>query len=68
MEITDIRTIEIFHTLEKIQRMNRAIAFHRAIANPDRLAIEQYQRLKNDFTQQLLELLGEMDLRLKMAA
>jgi hypothetical protein len=44
MEITDARQIEIFHTLEKIERMNKAVAFHKALDNPDKLAIEQATR------------------------
>ena len=68
MEITDNRQIEIFHTLEKIERMNGAINFHKATKNPDNLAIEQYLDMKKKLTEQLLSLLEEMDLRLKVAA
>ncbi len=31
MEIKDARYIEIFRTLEKIERLNKAIHFHRVI-------------------------------------
>jgi len=68
MEITNPRQIEIFHTLEKIERMNHAILFHKATQNPDQLAIEQYQDMKNKMVQQLLALLAEMDLQLGLAA
>jgi hypothetical protein len=68
MEITDSRQIEIFHTLEKIERMNKAILFHKATQNPDSLALEQYEAMKAQLTQQLLGLLEQLDLRLKQAA
>lgn len=68
MEIKDAVQIEIFHTLEKIERMNKAIAFHKAIEGPDKLAIEQYLQIKEQLTRQLLQLLEEMDLKLQMAA
>ncbi len=68
MEIHDVRQIEIFHTLEKIERMNKSIAFHRAIDNPDKLAIEQYGQVKKQLVDQLLELLAEIDLKLQVAA
>ena len=68
MEITDSTQIEIFHTLEKIERMNKSIAFHKTMKSPDQLAIEQYVRLKAQLTQQLLQLLANMDLKLQLAA
>jgi hypothetical protein len=68
MEITDARQIEIFHTLEKIERMNKAVAFHKAIDNPDKLAIEQYKQMKRQLSTQLVQLLAEMDLELKLVA
>jgi hypothetical protein len=68
MEITDSVQIEIFHTLEKIERMNKAIAFHKAIENTDKLAIEQYLEMKEQLTRQLLHLLEKLDLNLQLAA
>ncbi len=68
MELKDARQIEIFHTLEKIERMNKAIAFHKAMENTDKLALEQYVQIKEQLTQQLLDALAEMDLKLQMAA
>lgn len=68
MEIRDERMIEIFHTLEKIERMNKAIHLHQEQAAPDTLAIEQYQAIKQDLTQQLLNLLAELELNLELAA
>ncbi len=68
MEINDAHQIEIFHTLAKIERLNKAIAFHKATDNPDKLAIEQYYEVKKDLTESLLKLFEEMDLKLQMAA
>lgn len=68
MEIHNERHIEIFHTLEKIERLNKAIHFHQVMENKDDLAIEQYQELKAQLTQQLLKLLNGMDLNLEVAA
>lgn len=68
MEIKDARYIEIFHTLEKIERLNKAIHFHKAMEEDvDELAIEQYSRMKAQLTEQFLQLLEEMDLRLNAA-
>ena len=69
MEIKDVKLIEIIHTLEKIEEMNKAILFHQAIEEEkDDLAIEQYVRIKAELTEQLLQLFDEMDLHLKVAA
>ncbi len=54
--------IEVLSTLEQIERMNKAIAFHQSFETPDQLAIEQYQYLKNDFTRQLVELLKQLNI------
>ena len=68
MEIQDKRMIEIFHTLEKIERINKAIHFHQEQAASDIIAIEQYQSIKSDLTQQLLNLSAELELNLELAA
>jgi hypothetical protein len=69
MEIKDSLHIEIFHTLEKIERLNRAIQFHIAMKDgQDELAIEQYRQQKAHLTEQLLALLETMDVRLHIAA
>lgn len=69
MEIKDSLHIEIFHTLEKIESLNRAIQFHIAMKDgQDELAIEQYRQQKAHLTEQLLELLEAMDVRLHIAA
>ena len=68
MEIRDKKMIEIFNTLEKIERINSAIHFHQEQATPDSFAIEQYLSIKNNLTRQLLELLAHIELKLEIAA
>jgi hypothetical protein len=60
--------VEIQMTLEKIIRANAAIARHEAQAQPDKLAISQFEQIKLQFTQHLLQLLAEMDIKLNVAA
>jgi hypothetical protein len=67
MEIQSELQIEIFHTLEKIERVNKAAAFHQIQADADQLAINQYLNLKKELTNQLLSLLATMDIRLMAA-
>lgn len=59
---------EIQNTLEKIARVNASIARHEAQEKPDALAIEQFTDFKSQLTEQLVSLLAEMDIRLKVAA
>ena len=68
MEIHDEVQIEIFHTLEKINRMNNAIAFHTVQDEPSLVSIEQYKAIKSQMTHQLLELLEKVDVKLQLAA
>jgi hypothetical protein len=68
MEIHDEIQIEIFHTLEKISRMNNAIAFHATQDEPSLVSITQYQSIKSQMTNQLLELLAKIDVKLQVAA
>lgn len=68
MEIQDELQIEIFYTLEKIERMNRAAAFHKSQTEIDEYAIAQYFAMKASLTKQLLTLLAVMDVRLQMAS
>ena len=67
MEIHDEVQIEIFHTLEKINRMNNAIAFHTLQDEPSLVSIEQYQAVKSQMTRHLLELLEKVDVKLQLA-
>ncbi len=64
MEIQNELQIQIFHTLEKIERMNKAAAFHQTQPDADQLAINQYLSIKKELTNQLLSLLAAMDVRL----
>lgn len=64
MEIQNELQIEIFHTLEKIERMNKAAAFHQTQPDVDLLAIKQYLSIKKELTNQLLSLLAIMDVQL----
>jgi hypothetical protein len=68
MEIQDEVQIEIFYTLEKIERMNRATAFHLRQEAIDEVAVMQYMKVKADLTKQLLALLATMDVRLQVAS
>ncbi len=68
MEITDSVQIEILNTLQKIERINKAIAFHKAMDLPDALAIEQYKQVKEQLAKQLIGLLENIDVKLQMAA
>ena len=59
---------EIRDTLEKIIRVNASIARHETQEQPDELAIAQFEEIKFEFTQHLLALLAEMDIKLNVAA
>ncbi|MCE7061649.1 hypothetical protein [Dyadobacter sp. CY343] len=59
---------EIQLTLEKIARTNAAIARHESQEGVDNLAIQQYRDFKKQLTEQLLELLEQMDIRFDVAA
>ena len=59
---------EIQNTLEKIARANASLARHEAQDIPDKLAIEQFDEIKKELTQHLVDLLAEMDIRLRLAA
>lgn len=59
---------EIQDTLEKIVRVNASIARHEAQEEPDALAIAQFEEIKFQFTQHLLTLLEQMDIKLKLVA
>lgn len=68
MEIKDARHIEIFHTLGKLERLNGVIHFHKAMEEKvDDLAIEQYERMKAQLTEQLIGLLAGFGLNLEVA-
>ncbi|MES2730659.1 MAG: hypothetical protein V4714_02890 [Bacteroidota bacterium] len=62
MNIENPLLIEILTTLERIDRANKAIDFHKGQADPDGNSIQNYARLKEDFTQQLAQLLKHLDI------
>lgn len=45
--------------LELIERMNRAIERYRNLDEPDEVAIRQYNRLRDEYSNELLALLRE---------
>lgn len=68
MEVHNELLIEILTTLEKIERMNKAIEFHSEMEDPDLSAITQYQSVKNDLSKQLTGLLVRFGVKLELAA
>ena len=68
MEIQEERQIEIFHTLEKIERMNKTIQFHQVQETQDKTAISQYQSVRQDLIRQLRDLLSKWDVMFQLAA
>lgn len=58
MEIIDELEIEIFHTLEKMRRVESMIKRHVDFGSED-LIINQYISLKKELSQQLADLLSQ---------
>ncbi len=58
MEIHDELEIEIFHTLEKIRRVENMIKRHVDAGSQD-LLVNQYYSLKKELLQELAELLSQ---------
>ena len=50
-------------TIEKIERFNKAIAFHQSFESPDRLAIQQYCDKKEAVAKFLFDYLLSLDLK-----
>ena len=69
LEIENDKTIEILHTIESIERINKTINRNKE-ANMSALYIQQWIDMKNDFLHQLKILLADMsiDVDLKAAA
>jgi len=65
MEIEKQQYIEIVSTLEQLERVNVAINFHKKLSRPDVLAIQQYERLKADYFQQLAQLLAQYEIEIR---
>ena len=52
--------------LERIDRLNNLIKIHKSQPNPDILAIDGYQRLKFQYSNQIKELLHEFDIEVEI--
>ena len=66
MEIESDLDIEIFQTLNQIKRTEEIIEFHRNQEGFSELAINQYQRLKADLSNQLSVLLSKYNLNVQI--
>jgi hypothetical protein len=52
--------------LERIDRLNNLIKIHKSQAKPDILAIDGYQRLKFQYSNQIKDLLHEFDIEVEI--
>jgi ABC-type transport system involved in cytochrome bd biosynthesis fused ATPase/permease subunit len=52
--------------LERIDRLNNLIKIHKSQANTDILAIDGYQRLKFQYSNQIKEILHEFDIEVEI--
>ena len=52
--------------LERIDRLNNLIKIHKIQPNPDILAIDGYQKLKFQYSNQIKELLHEFDIEVEI--
>ena len=52
--------------LERIDRLNNLIKIHKSQSNLDILAIDGYQRLKFQYSNQIKELLHEFDIEVEI--
>ncbi|MBK9335178.1 MAG: hypothetical protein IPM98_00790 [Lewinellaceae bacterium] len=52
--------VRMIRILEVVERANKAIAFHKSFKESDDLAIKQYQKLKEQASKDLFELLAEL--------
>lgn len=59
--------IEITNTLEQIQKVNDMLAYHRSFPEPSTNSIENYERLREDFLQQLAELMQPFHIKIKFS-
>ena len=54
--------------LERIDRLNNLIKIHKSQLNPDILAIEGYQKLKFQYSNQVKDLLHEFEIEVEIHA
>jgi hypothetical protein len=52
--------------LERIDRLNNLIKIHKGQSNPDILAIDGYQKLKFQYSNQIKQLLHEFDIEVEI--
>lgn len=50
----------IIRVLEVIERANKAMAFHSSFEASDELAIRQYQKIKDQASKELFDILAEL--------
>ena len=56
----------IVEILERVDGLNDIIRIHKSQSNPDILAIDGYQRLKFQYSNQIKELLHEFDIEVEI--
>lgn len=54
--------LEITTTLEAIQEVNELILFHQSFEEPDGNALDNFNRLRDDFLQQLNTLMEDLNI------
>ncbi len=57
--------LEISSTLEQIQKVNEMILFHQSVEEPDENALDNFNRLRDDFLQQLNILMEDLNIEVK---
>ena len=58
----DDRILEIASTLEQIQKVEEMILFHQSFEEPDENALYNFNRLRDDFLQQLNILMVDLNI------
>lgn len=59
---------EIQNVLEMIDRANKAILFHQQAQEPDLNSIDNYERLKLQHINELIDIFAQMNIPLKLTA
>lgn len=54
--------LEITTTLEAIQKVNEMILYHQSFEEPDETALDNFNRLRDDFLQQLNTLMENLNI------
>ena len=57
--------LEITSALEQIQKVNEMILFHQSFEEPDENALDNFNRLWDDFLQQLNSLVEDLNFEVK---